>query len=276
MAQTKPAAKPYHLPFQLRPAAPVSVVRVDSTVAMSKNSTTFAYFVLGSYKAWKNLAPFVRLGIVDDTLKTNGKETTALVNPALGAAYTFMLPQDFRITTMVASTLPVGMGGGNEPDTDVARTVKVGNWARAAMDGAMYAVNDWTAIAGVDAAWVKYGLSIQAETTFLFLTRVCGEKVQKDTFKANLTSGLSVGYFITSWCSASTELRYQRWLSTPVAVEQDKTLRDTLSIAAGVRFHLQLTDKIWLRPGIAYARGLTGYMNKNDYNLLFVDLPVAF
>lgn len=267
---------PYSLPWQMRPAAPVSVVRLDSLVSLNNNSTTFSYFVAGSYKAWKNLAPFVRIGVIDDTLLSNHVETTAVTNPALGAAYTFMLPKNFRLTSMLASTIPVGMGGGNSPDLAIQRTIRSGIFARAAMDNAMFAVNDWTIIPGIDAAWVAHKLTVQVEATFLFLTRVRGEKIQKDTFKVNFTSGLHVGYFVMPWMSLSAELHYQRWLSTPVAVAADSMQRDTLSVAGGVRFHFQLTDRIWLRPGLAYGRGLTGVMAKQNYNLVFFDLPIAF
>ena len=80
-----------------------------------------------------------------------------------------------------------------------------------------------------------------------------------------------------AWLSVGAEVRYQRWLSTPAAVEADMTgtLRDTLSVAIGPRFHHRLGEG-WIRPGIAYARGLRGTLDAQSYNIIQFDLPVSF
>jgi len=271
-----PAPQPYILPWQLRPAAPVSVVRIDSSLAMNKSSMTYAMFVLGSYKVWKNLSPFVRLGLVENISTKNGHDYAAITNPALGAAYTFFLPKHLRLTTALAFVIPVGMGGGDKRDNNIFNTIQSGNYARSAMDGAMYAVNDFTTMAGLDFAFVAHRWTVQLETSFLFLSRTRGAAVQKDTFKANMTSGLFVGYFIGSSFSLGAEIRYQRWLSTPVAVQADPLKRDTLSLALGFRFHFQIKDKVWIRPGFSYSRGLTGLMSTQNYDIMQFDLPIAF
>ena len=75
-----------------------------------------------------------------------------------------------------------------------------------------------------------------------------------------------------------TELRHQRWLSTPSFVEADptKASRDTTTFAVGVRGHVKLSDTMWLRPGLAYARGIDDPMDGQKFNVLQLDVPFVF
>ena len=273
--ETPPAPPaPYSLPWQLRAAAPANVVRLDTALAFHTGAVTDASMLFASYKVIPSLAPFVRFGYVANAL--NGQPLgNALVNPALGATYGLQLPASLRLGFFLGLTIPVGMGGGNSPDKVALAAAKSGVLARSAMDNAMFAVNDFTVFPGVDLAWVAHGFTVQVEATALFLTRVRGELAQADKFKLNLTSGLHVGYFVLPFWSLGAELRYQAYLTTPVAVAAAPATRDNLTFAAGTRFHVKV-GPVWLRPGIAYARGLDAPMSTNDYNILFVDLPIAF
>lgn len=284
VAPPPPAPKapppPYSLPWQLRPAAAATVVRSDTAIGFYQNAalqqgSTVATMLLGSYKILPALAPMVRLGFVKDSPPGGARGGESFVNPAVGATYLFNLNDRMRLSAFLGVALPLGSGGGNTP-TSSTSAARLGVLARSAMDNAMFALNDLTVFPGVDFAFLYKGLTIQAEATVLQLTRVRGELVQKDASRTNFTSGVHLGYFLHPMVSVGGEIRLQRWLSTPAAVAADATQRENLSFAVGPRFHFKLADKTWIRPGIAYARGLDDPMAKNKYSILQVDVPVAF
>jgi hypothetical protein len=196
----------------------------------------------------------------------------------VGAIYGLKLTPQLRLSAFLGVTLPVGMGGGDTPDParKLARTAGIAT--RSALDNAMFAVNDFVMIPGVDVAYVDHGLTVQFEATFLQLLRVRGARDQKDAARSNLTAGLHVGYFFLPQLSAAVELRHQRWLSTPKQVEADKTgtLRDTTTIAFGPRAHMQLAPGVWFRPGLSFTMPLDDPMSKSHYKVLQLDLPILF
>lgn len=278
-----PAAPPpalYSLPWQLRPAAAATVLRSDTSAAFyddPKNGSgnTMASMLLGSYRLTPHLAPLVRIGFVSSSAIGMAAAGQALVNPVVGGTYLLGVAPELRVALFLAVAIPVGQGGGNTPEAATAAAAKAGIYARSAMDNAMFAINDLTVFPGVDVAWVRGRLTLQAEATLLELTRVRGEAVQKDARRTNLTSGLHAGFFAFPWLSIGAELRYQRWLSTPAAVDANPDLRDTVTAAIGPRAHMKLRAT-WLRPGISYSRGLDSPMSGQSYHILQVDLPVSF
>jgi hypothetical protein len=262
-------------------------VRSDTAFAFyespmsGESGTTVASMLLGSYKITPEFAPMVRLGIVQNSPPEGPMSPgsgAVFLNPALGGTYVFKLSPDLRLAGFLGVTLPIGGGGGDSPEPESALARTAGIPARSALDNAMFAVNDLTIFPGVSLAYVAHGFTAQLELTLLQLIRVRGDAVQKDSSRTNFTSGLHLGYFFIPQLSAGAELRYQRWLSTPVVVEMDPTdtLRDTLSMAVGVRAHFKLSETIWLRPGLAYARGLDDPMAAADYNIIQLDVPVQF
>lgn len=280
VAMAQPAA-PYTLPWQLRPAAPSNVVRLDSVLALSEPAGsaaghTFVSTLLVSYKLIPELSPFVRLGIVQNG-GGGGPGALALTNIALGATYGIKLG-DLRFAAVLGLALPVGGGGGDNPDTAALAAVRAAVLARSAMDNALFAVNDLVVFPGLDLAWVAHDFTVQAELTLLELIRVRGATAQPDSAKTNLTMGLHVGYFVIPEVSLGAELRYQRWLTTPVAVERDASgaTRDNLTVAFGLRAHLPLGGAWILRPGLAYARGLDRPMSAQSYNVVQLDVALGF
>ena len=277
-----PPPSPYSLPWQLRPAVVGTVVRSDTAFALLEDASanggsTIVSSLLGTYKLTPQLAPLVRLAVVDNAPPT-GSSSRTLVNPVIGATYGLRPSDELRAALFFGVALPVGMGGGDTPDAADAAATKSGIAARSAMDNAMYAVNYLTVSPGADIAWVKGGLTVQLEATLLQLVRVRGGKVDKDEARTNLTAGLHLGYFVIPELSVSGEIRYQRWLSTPAAVAADMTgaTRDVLSVAAGPRFHFKVGESTWIRPGVAYAQGLDDPMSKQHYRIVQLDLPVSF
>ena len=296
---TPPKAPPYSLPWQLRPVIAPTVLRIDSTLstyedAAARPGRTVATGLTGSYKIpgtggpGSGLAVIGRLMLVDDsppeTPPTVGMPPAptggaALVNPLLGAAYAMKLGNGFRTNFFFGVTLPIGMGGGATPDKGQANSRAKGINARAGMDNALFAVNDLTVIPGASIAYVNHNLTVQLEATLLHLMRTRGEAVQKEATKTNFTTGLHVGYFFHPAFSVGTELRYQRWLNAPFAVENDKTgaLIDNLTWAIGPRFHIK-AGPVWIRPGLAYWRGLDKPLAAAtpNYHSVQFDVPILF
>lgn len=273
---------PYSLPWQLRPALPVSVLRLESVSAIydgggGNTGVTDVVTVLASWKVKPWVAPIVRLGLVANAPPGSRTTTAALSNLIVGAQFGIPLKKGFRVGFLFALSLPTGEGWGlSNPSATAA--MKAGVLARSAMDNAMFATNDLVLIPGIDVAWVGHGLTVQVEATFLQLMRVRGAEAQKDAQRSNLTMGLHVGYFLVKQLSIGVDVRYQRFLSTPAAVAADKTgtLVDNVTLAAGLRAHFHLGDGVWLRPGIAYVTGLDDPMLAQSYRIVHLDLPFAF
>ena len=51
---------------------------------------------------------------------------------------------------------------------------------------------------------------------------------------------------------------------------------DTLTVAIGPRAHFQVGKGMFLRPGLAYARGLDKPLTDASYNMVQVDVPFYF
>jgi hypothetical protein len=275
-----PAPAPYSLPWQLRPAAVATVVRSDTAVAFfdgadGEGGSTIASTLLGSYKLSKHFAPMVRVAVVRHAPPA-GEDAVAFANPVVGATYLRELAPGLRLTAFLGVALPLGSGGGNDPDPAAAAAMGASVPARSAMDNAMFAVNDLTVFPGVGLAYVKGGLTLQAEATILQLTRVRGDEVQADSSKTNFTCGVHAGWFFHPMISAGVDLRLQRWLSTPSFVEADDSRRETITFAVGPRLHFKLADSRWFRPGIAYIRGLDDPMSASSYDIVQIDLPLSF
>jgi hypothetical protein len=143
------------------------------------------------------------------------------------------------------------------------------------MDNALFAVNYMTPFPGIDLAYVKGGLTIQAEATLLELIRARGDLIDKDAARTNFTSGLHAGYFVIPELSLGAELRYQRWLKNP-GIPEDDARRDNTTVAIGVRAHLKMGGGMWLRPGVAFVEPLDAPMTDQKYHVAQLDVPFAF
>lgn len=292
---TKPKKPPYSLPWQLRPVIAGNALRSDTSIMMVKpsgadsGSTTIATSLLFSYKVTDELAPLVRLGYVTHSpAKPSAVEDSgsAFLNPVLGALYAPKLAGPIKLGAFLGVALPFGSNGGDDPEPKNTQALGAGFNARAQMDNAMFAVNYFTVFPGVGVAYVADGLTVQAELTVLQLMRVRAKDDTKpgyepDSSKTNLTSGVHVGYFVIPMLSLGAELRYQRWLSSPERppVDARDSTRDNLSVAAGPRFHFEVGEKMWLRPGIAYARFLDKPANSDaidSHHIVQIDVPFAF
>src|SRR5262249_59978869 len=98
----------------------------------------------------------------------------AVPNPLLGINSLHPLGGGWRWTGFFASTIPIGSGGGDDPDAGRSAAQSAAIPARSAMDNALFTVNYWTVIGGLGLARVTPGLTLPAEVTGLQLTRVRG------------------------------------------------------------------------------------------------------
>lgn len=277
-----PPAAPYSMPWGLRGAVPANVARLDTVYAPSDTpveTSTLVSLALLSYKLSDNLAILGRFGGV--RFAPEGVDSkTVFTNPVVGAMYSLKIDA-LRITGFLGLALPLGTGGGNisNPGPLLRKAaITSGMPARAAMDNAMFAVNDLTVFPGVDLVYAARGLSVQAEATVLQLMRARGDKVQPDTSKTNLTMGLHAGYFLHPVVSVGAELRYQRWLAAPKAIKAlpDNAAMDNLTFALGPRFHIEIARGVVARPGVSFGMPLDAPMKDAGYTLWQLDLPVSF
>jgi hypothetical protein len=287
-----PKPPPYSLPFSLRPAGAGNVVRVDTAFAFykdpksGKSGSAIVPVLTGAYKVTPNFAPIVRLGFATNSppdLPAPAPSSGSLfLNPLVGAVYGFQPAKELKLAFFLGFTIPIGGGGGDHPSTNTTAARNLGMAARSYMDNALFAVNDFAVIPGVDFAWVSGGFTAQVEATLFQLTRVKGSNAQKDSSRTNFTAGIHLGYFFIPELSLGAELRHQRWLSTPANVKADEapggtnSVRDNTTIAIGPRVHLELAKGVWFRPGIAYAFPIDDPLKKASEKIVQLDLPLSF
>lgn len=252
--------------------------------------------LLASYKVIPELAPLIRLGIVNNKPPTDKSARTDLLNPVVGALYGPKLGPNLKLGLFLGVALPLSTAGGDDPHPQSAAALAAGIATRSAMDNAMFAANYLTVFPGVGFAYTAFGLTAQVEATVLQLMKTRGPdqvtlpngtKAPADESNTNFTTGFHLGYFLIPQLSVSGEWRYQRWLSTPLAVKNDKsgTLRDNMTLAFGPRVHIKMGESMWLRPGIAYAFPLDNPMANGPthtnpgnahYKIVQLDIPFVF
>jgi hypothetical protein len=271
------------LPWQLSSVTTSNVVQADSAVAAFRDpqgnvdiAETTA--LSASYQLTDRWAPTIRLGFVGNNAPGAALDGTSVGNPIAGATYTrSMDTQRFALCAAVA--IPIGSGGGNEPDSRADRTNAASITARPA-DEAMFEVDYATVIAGADLAYVKHGFTAQAEATLLQSFRVRGDRTAAgaDALRTRATIGGHVGMFLGRYVSLGADLQYRRWLSQPTMLDEGPA---TLTAAIGARVHFQIGNAS-IHPGLSYTRGfdglaLHGPMNiTKQTNALGITIPVLF
>ena len=275
-----PPAPPYSLPWLLRPATPGSVVRLDETMAFfedpatGEGGATYVTSLIATYRVDSRWVPLFRQSFVRNE-PPGGASASAFSNPVLGVNYFHPLGGGWRWTGFFASTIPVGSGGGDAPDSAKAAAQTAAIPARSSMDNALYSVNYWTVIGGLGLARITPGLTLHAEATVFQLTRARGPDTQ-DKSRTNFTAGLHAGRFFSPRVSVGAEVRVQRWLTNAAPVRNDPSAREQLTFGVGPRFHFQIGGKKWLRPGISYTRAFDDPMKRNGYDVVQLDVPFAY
>lgn len=278
---------PYSVPWQLRPAAALTVLRSDTSIAFydakdaalkDTSGSSIATTFLAGYKISPTMSPVLRLAVVQNATPNVGgmaenPDATSFVNPLLGFTYAKNVGV-YKLAAFGAVTLPIGQGGGDTPDKGNSAASAAGAPARSAMDNAMFAVNYFTMIAGGDVAYVANKVTLQAEVTLLELIKARGPDTQDDS-RTNMTAGVHAGYFLFPMMSMGSELRYQAWLTDAAPVKANSKARESVTFAVGPRFHFKVGDH-WMRPGLSYSRYLDQPFSKSHYQMLQVDVPFIF
>jgi hypothetical protein len=276
---SRPKTPPYVPPFQLRGVVPKSGVRLDTILGLYSTPTGNAQVtVMLASAQWRVAEPLalqVRWGI--DTNQTgNDNSRMGIVNPTLGALLGVPIGRDFRFAMSIAVGAPLATGGGDAPDPNHVALQREAALARSAMDNVSFAVNDIGFPSGLSFAFIRGGVTAQLDATVIPSIRVTGASAQPDDSKVNSTFGFFLGYLFVREVSIGGELRYQRFLTTPVAVERDPSARDNLTMAIGPRFHFEMADAIWVRPGVSYGRGLRGPSEQQSFQMVQLDVPFSF
>jgi hypothetical protein len=274
------------LPWQLHSVTTSNVVQTDSAAAVFRDSQgnidiAATTALSTSYQLTDRWAPMIRLGFVGNNAPGAALDGTSFGNPIAGATYTRALTDTRRLALFAAVSIPVGSGGGNDPDPRAAKTNAAAITARPA-DGAMFEVNYATAILGADVAYVRRGFTAQAEATLLQGVRVRGDKTAAgtDSFRTRATLGVHLGMFLGRHVSVGADLDYRRSLTTldtMTGAEDPATLTGSI----GARVHVRI-GAVSIHPGLSYTRGfdglaLHGPMNiTKQTNAVAISIPVRF
>jgi hypothetical protein len=277
---TLPAPPPrYSLPWQLRSVDAGNVARFDSAAAVFNDANGNLDISVGtvlsaSVRLTPHWTPTLRLGLVGNNAPGAALDGSSFANPLVGATYARTMGS-YAFSLFGAMTIPIGTGAGDVRYVRAARTNIASMVARPA-DGAMFAVNYVTAIAGADFAYSSRGFTAQGEATLLQYVRVRGGDgaSASDPLRTQVAVGVHLGYFIGSHFSLSGDLSYQRWLAHPATANM-------VTLAAGPRVHFRLGKRALIRPGISFVRGLDarGFeapLITAQTTSVQVDLPVMF
>jgi hypothetical protein len=284
----------YSLPWLLRSVTLEHSLRVDSAAAVFNDAqgnldVALSTMMAANYQLTSRWAPTLRLGFVGNNAPGAALDGSSFVNPVVGIRYGWRTGS-YKLALSAATAIPVGMGGGDAPDSRVDRTNTASIAARPA-DSAMFEANYLTEIVGADAAYVNHGVTVQAEATLSQGFRVRGNHsaAGADSFRTNAAVGLHLGYFLGSHVSLGGDLQYQRWLSHPTSLDVMSGARvplangnlDTVSATVGLRLHLEAGTHATLHPGISFTRGLDGRgldapLITAEAIAVQIDLPVTF
>ena len=276
-----PPPVPYSLPFQLRPAAVATTVRLDTSAGFWRNGKptsghTEVIGLIASRRLSSRVALLGRLSFIDNNPPSFSGERkgSAVSNPLLGATFLRTRDGGLRQSLFIAATAPIGSGGGLSPSAKTAALSRA-IATRSAMDNALFATNYFTLIGGAGLARVTRAATVQAEITVLQLFRVRGPETQ-DSRRTNFTAALHVGRSFRPVFSAGAELRYQRWLTDAAPVRANRQARETVTFAFGPRFHFKLGGGKWIRPGLSLTLPLDEPMSGQRYRIAQFDVPVSF
>ena len=267
----------YSLPWELRPVLPNSMVRSNNFFAFyGVDGATILSEITASYKFIPRISAMVKLVAAEDSPPT-GQGGFGLANPLVGAQVGFWPAKSWKLGLFLGVTVPTGVGGGAPADKGGVDVIYAGMLARSGFQNPLFMPDYLAGWPGFDLAYVTHGLTVQAEVSMAFMTKVRGPQTEKSS-NVDLTMGLHAGYFFFPWGSFGVDLRHQRWLTVPSFVLQDPTreLRDISTIGLGPRFLVKLSEDLTWRPGISMSFGLDHPVSSSHYKTVQIDLPFSF
>ncbi len=277
----KQVVAPYSMPWHLRPVLPSTYVRLDNSFAFyGVNGKTIVDDFTFSYRIIPRISVLARLAVTSSSPPPSALESKGafgFANPVIGAQAGFWPAKGFKLGMFLGFALPIGMGGGIDPDEAAQHATWAAMLARSGFDNPLYMPDYFTVWPGLDVAYVTHGVTVQAEISLPIMSRARGPQSEKTT-NFDLTMGLHGGYFIFPFLSAGLDLRYQHWLTDAAIVQADPTreVKDTATIEPGVRFHVKVSEKVTFRPGAALAFGFDNPLAGSSYKILRLDLPFTF
>lgn len=291
MAPVEAAAPPPKMPapptgsFMLRPIGTVTAVRLDSLVAgyngqpgppgVAHSAGWVTGSILnGSYKFSPSWGVTARIGFFDNQ-PTTSPSGSLVTSPMIIGTYALAF-DDIRVAFGLSASIPIGSGGGNNPDPGVAFANKQANFARSAYDGPLFNPNNMYITPSVDVGYVDHQFTVHYDLAFPVADRVRGEQQTPDASGVVLLSGLHLGYFVLPMFSLGLETRYQRFLTTFTPCTKSDTLCDNLSIAEGARLHFRVGEHNWFRPGVSFTEGVKGALKDQGFSIVQLDLPLSF
>ena len=278
--QTPRTAPAYVTPFQLRSASPRTGVRLDTIVAPyrygGESALETVLFLSGQIRLHQHFFLQARWGFDDNRVGTGERNRTGFVNPSLGFILAFPVGPLFRFAASTSIGLPLATGGGNGTDADGLLLQRQAALARSAMDNNAFSPNDLGVPTGLSLAFVHRGLTAQVDGTIIASGRVKGTGAEGDGAKVNSTFGFFMGYLVVPEVSLGAELRYQYYLLPPSLVDQDPSARDNLTVGAGGRLEIELSDSARMRPGVCLSTGVAGYVEQQSFRMVQFDVPISF
>jgi len=275
-ARRKPP--PYAAPFQLRGVFPRTGVRLDTILGLydanDMHSQMTVLLASAQWRVTESVALQVKWG-VDSNQTGNDRSRTGIVNPTAGVLIGLPVGRDFRFALSTAFGLPIATGGGDDADPSDVALQREAQLARSAMDNTTFSINDVGFPTGLSFAFVRAGVTAQADATIIPSVRIKGASIQPDRYKCNTTYGAFLGYFVVPELSIGAELRFQWYLVPPQSAEKDPSTRQNLTAGGGVRFHLDVGDGVWVRPAISYGRGVSGPVQDQSFQMIQLDVPVS-
>jgi hypothetical protein len=270
----------YVLPFQLRSVSPRNGIRIDTLVAPYRYADMSALetvvFLSAQLRLQQHFFLQARWGFDDNRVGTGDRNRTGVVNPSLGLTVAFPVGSVIRFAASTSVGLPLATGGGDGSDIDGVFLQRQGALARSTMDNNSFAANDLGFPTGLSLAFVHRGFTAQVDGTVIPSGRVKGTGTEGDGAKVNSTFGLFVGYYVIPEISLGAELRYQYYLLPPSLVDRDPSARDNLTVGAGGRLEIELSDSARVRPGVCLSTGVLGYVEQQSFRMVQFDLPISF
>ncbi len=274
-----PAANPYSLPFQLRPIAQPTVLRLETALGWhgvdpsGSAGTNDVTILTAGYAVTKGTGFGLRIPFVYNAPSGDGAPASIfqIANLAASVTHTPFPSDPVRVSFSAALSVPVGNGHGTPPSAAAKAANASSQLTRLAMDNALFLPNDLALATGLSCAYVENGLTLQADLTMLNTFK--SREANGDAARTNGLAALGAGYFFLPEVSANVEVLYQHWLTTPEAVAIDAARRSNLSALVGARYHHKFAWG-WARPGVALAQGLDGFTKETTE--VRVDLPFLF
>ncbi len=277
-----PRAPPpkYSLPWALRPAVVPNVVRLDTGFASrepepKRNTSTVMASTLTLGLRVSDEVGVIAKGVFVQRFDST-PHGTAVGNPLLGVLYAPRLGRAVRLGFFLGFVLPLGSAGSDASASEMRALLRAATAARGSMENALFAVSYATKVLGLGLSYVDHGFTAQVEGTTFASVRTRGELVDSEPTRGAFTAGVHLGYAILDWLYPSVELRHQRWLSTPALVVSSPASRDTSTLALGFRADVPWSERVLLRPGVAYVEPLDAPLVGNGTRIVQVDLPLVF